>query len=186
MASNVDTFLTDLLIKLLDAAHDYCEPSIPSDTLRRNLTESVEYVNNGVGYGRLYIDQYWALWVHDGRSTIAKAPLIWFRNPTDDPRLAPNGVLTRYSEWSSLTPQEFRFWAKRNREARRNGTPEPMVVVWTGVKGVVGSFFFDNDVGMAGFLPIARNILDESFREWLEVDLGTLLRAETDAAAATV
>lgn len=177
-----DTFLTNLLIRLLDAAYDYARPGIPSDTLQRNMIRAVEYVRNGQAYGRLYIDPYWAIYVHDGRAGITKAPLIWFRNPNDDPRIGGGtgvGVLARYDQWRPLTKQEFKYWAKINRAAERAGLELPMKVTFDGVKEVAGSFFFDNSVGMVGYLPMARNILADEFTSFLERDLGTLLRQQT-------
>lgn len=167
-----DQFLTDLLERLLEAAHAWSDPSIPSQTLKNSLVEVVDNVGGGIAEGRLYIDQYWAIYVHDGRSAIGLAPLIWFANPQDDPRGTHN---LRYSDWRQLTKAEFNYWRRRNREALRNGTPLPMIVRWGGVTGVSGSYFFDNSVGMAGFLPIARNLLAQLYCEYLEDDLGNLL-----------
>lgn len=188
---DVDTFLTEVLLKLLDAAHFWATASIPSHTLQRSMTKEVDYVIDGVAEGRLYIDQYWAIYVHDGRDAINKAPLIWFKNPNDDPRLTLGYAPTRANEFKSfgLSPRDLRKWLNINSALRKAGWREedlPMQVRWTGVGNVAGSFFFDNDVGMRDFLPIAKKIIQDEFLAWFEISLGTLLRPETNPAYGTI
>lgn len=185
-----DDMLTRILERLLEAAAAYALPSIPSRTLQDSLEQIVDVNTVLSGYavaeGRLYLDPYWAVYVHDGRNSIAKAPLIWFDNPTDDPRLVPNGVISRVDEFRSLTKQEFSYWMRRNREAWANGLKGPMNVVWGGVKNVVGSYFFDNNIGMAGFQPIAEQIVSEEFRNYLEEAVPELFEYVEDPATAFI
>ncbi len=182
MSSPDKEFLMRVLDRLLDEAYDYATPSIPSHTLQTSMIKLVDSVTAQEVTGCLYIDPYWAVYVNDGRQEILKAPLIWFRNVRDDPRLNLQGVISRFAEWRNLTKEEFRYWSARNREAAKNGTPQPMIVAWGGVGPVAGSFFFDNDVGMRGYLPIARKIVEDETLAFIETELGTLLRPEKNPA----
>jgi hypothetical protein len=99
---------------------------------------------------RLYIDHYWAFYVHEGRGPAAgtrRTPrnakvFVWFKNPANDPRLA--GDPKRFSAIRKLTPAEFK-------DAKAAGQ---LVIQRYISKGVPGSPFFSNDPGggMQGFL----------------------------------
>ncbi len=189
MSDPIDQMVSRMLDRLLEAGAAWARPSIPSTTLQQSLETIVDDIDDGVAKGRLYIDQYWAIYVHDGRESTSwlsffrdrNKPLIWFRNVNDDPRLAPNGVITRYDEWRPLTKQEFRYWNRRNREAIKYGLPPPMVIHWGDVKAVHGSFFFDNRIGMAGFRPIADNIIREELLNYLSGELKEVLSYSGEA-----
>lgn len=181
----IDDFLNAVLAKLLDEAAIMALPNIPSKTLQANLEQKIY----APGYGSLYLDPYWAVLLHDGRNKISKAPLIWFRNPSDDPRLRATGrfdpYLARAADYlGPLTQDEWRYWSAQNRLARKEGRPESMIVRWKGVAGVQGSYFFDNDVGMKGFREVADRIVRIEFEKYLQEELKDLLVRVTDPLTA--
>lgn len=180
-----DEFLNDLLSKLLDEALIHALPGIPSKTLQANLEQKFY----APGYGALYLDAYWAILLHDGRNKISKAPLIWFRNPADDPRLSRSGkfdpYLTRYADYlGRMSDSEWFYWVQQNKKARREGRPLPMIVRWGGVAGVTGSYFFDNDVGMKGFKEKADVIVKREYEAYLQEELKDLMVKVTDPLTA--
>lgn len=149
-------FQRKLLQKLADAAKSYSRPKIPSQTLR-NSAYTVVLNDNKTAY--VEIPEYWAIYVHDGRGAFGPrrpgSVLVYFRNPKNDPRLAPTGKSPiRYSQTKRLTQPQFSYWLRQNQKARALGVPVPMIVR-TDVGPMRGSFFFDNNRGMSGFKAFA-------------------------------
>lgn len=186
MAASVDDLLTRILMRLLDEAYDWSYPRIPSRYLQSEMVKLFHGVGAGYAEGSLYIDAYWAIYLHDGRNGISKAPLVWFRNPEDDPRLGTKGYLDRYTEWRSLTDVEWKYWIRQNRLAVKRGQPLPMIVRWYGVAGVTGSYWFDPLIGMAGFRAVADRIVLDELTIWLEDELDPYLIPITSAASGTI
>jgi uncharacterized protein YqkB len=58
-----------------------------------------------------------------------------------------------------------------------------MNVVFKGVAGVAGSYFFDNNMGMAGFRPIADNIVLEVFGEYIAKQMNIVIGNRSRVAA---
>ncbi len=167
-----EQFKLSLLRALARLGFRRARPRIPSRTLRRAL--NILVVN--VRLARLQIPHYWAVYVHDGRGPIRKdAPkvLVWFRKPKDDPRLRVGINPVRARQKRHLTRAEFRFWNKRNRAARREGRPEPMIVRRE-VGPSLPTRFFDNRFGMRGFTAEANA---EGSRRFSELVTGRLRRA---------
>lgn len=85
-------------------------------TLRvsRTLQASLRIRNGPRLQRNLHIPQYWALYVHDGRPSVTrtKPPMIWFHNPSLDPRLiaGPFGPITpeRRRDVSRLSKAQFK------------------------------------------------------------------------------
>lgn len=172
MAQSEKSFLNGLLKQLALKAYAYAAPHISSKTLRR----AMRIVRLSDTATSLYIPHYWALYVHDGRgpfSASAGRYLVWFRDPGEDPRLAGSGGQTpeRASQLRHLGPDEFRFWLDQNRIAREEGQQPPMIVVRAVRKGTRGDFFFDNTVGMLGFVDKASSEVAPIVQAWLTSQL---------------
>lgn len=145
-------FLREVLRAVAARARRRVTPKIPSRTLRAALEVRVEEVV-GTMFAVLHLPHYWALYVHDGRGPITKNKgfLVFFRNPSEDPRLA-GGYAKRAAEVRHLTRTEWKSGLERNRRhIAAGGDPfdAPMIVVRR-VGPAAGARFFTD--GMIGFL----------------------------------
>lgn len=137
---------------------------------------------------RIYIDHYWAIYVHDGRGTFGPPRgsqfYVWFKDRKKDPRLsASGGYPRRFREVRKLTKEEFVFHKKAGDlfwfdKAAGHGR--------THVKaGVPGSPFFSNEPGggMRGFGKIAGKLVSPRFSRHLTTRLKKVLRIVGEVSA---
>lgn len=176
-------FQRGLLQKLADAAKSYSRPKIPSLTLR-NSAYTVVLADHKNAY--VEIPEYWAIYVHDGRGAFGpRRPggvLVYFRNPKNDPRLAPTGKSPiRYNQTKRLTQPQFSYWLRQNQKARALGVPPPMIVR-TDVGPMKGSFFFDNNRGMSGFKNFAEELAAPIATRHIKHKLDGYFTVKTDKA----
>lgn len=88
---------------------------IPSKQLEAAL-EAIELSNSK---GVLHVPHYWAAYVHDGRPPVTPQTatfLVWFKNPSDDPRYLGGQYPVYRSDIKRLTPDQFKAGLQRNRE----------------------------------------------------------------------
>lgn len=113
---------------------------------------------------RIYIDHYWARFVHDGRGEFGPPKgaqfYVWYKDRKEDPRLsASGGYPRRFREVRKLTKEEFvrdkkagkLYWFDKSAGHGRTHV----------TKGVPGSPFFSNAAGggMKGFSKVAGSIV---------------------------
>jgi len=155
----VDTvaFTRRLARVLAEDARAWAEPEIRRHS--KTLADALQVLSKteGVARSRVYLDHYWAVYVHDGRGapfgpTKARV-LVWFRNPKNDPRLK-NGYPVR-AGIRRLSKDEIIFWQGENRQARKLGLPLPMIVTPMVKNRTQPTLFFENEAGMFGFASVA-------------------------------
>ena len=141
-------------------------PQIPSRTLRRALRR----VTVSALEGALFIPHYWAVYVHDGRRGFSASDsglgpvrgtfLIFYRNPSADPRFAGRQTPERAAAVQRLTRAQFR------RALEEFATGSGNVIITRRVKGVRATPFFSNDPGggMFGFVDQANDVGQFEFR----------------------
>ena len=159
MAARDDAFTRRLVTKLGRAAIKKARPGIPSRALRKALNLFV--LNNLIA--RMQIPHYWAIYVHDGRGPFSAGSrggpaqfLVWFRNPREDPRLVPSGVTpVRARNRRRLTREQFLRGLEANAEAKELGLPPPMIITRRVTSPSFARKFFDNRIGMRGFVEQA-------------------------------
>ena len=122
----------------------------------RQLSNNVEIratpILAGVATRKLYIDHYWALYVHDGRGPIPASKrkkaggfFVWYKDRRQDPRLAGSGGYPRRAtQVGRLSKAEF----IRDKKAGK------LIFAREVRAGVPPSPFFSNDPGggMSGFM----------------------------------
>lgn len=154
-------FIRRATLQLAKMAREEARPNIPSRQLRRQL-KIKRIADDKVNVS---LEPYWAYWVHEGRGAFSASQgklLIWFRNPRNDPRLRQGRSPNRRGELRKLTKQEFAYWSRKNREAKRAGRVLPMNVARS-VGPVKPSRFFTK--GMRPFGPKAKAELGRMFHE---------------------
>lgn len=154
-------------------------PKIPSKTLRK----AIRYEKGTRGY-RLTIPYYWARYVHDGRGPIRMPPgryLVYFRNPSDDPRLRGGRPKTE-QDVDHLTRAEFLVLLGENDRRRRAGQP-PLMIVKRTVGPMRATPFFKT--GLKRAPVILGRIAEQEFGAWVERELerAGLLDIEESAEA---
>lgn len=186
MSASDDRFLSASTNALARMGAEIVRPHIPSKTLQRALEIRTAAPRTSRGVRRvLYIDHYWAVYVHDGRRApfgpgLPPSFLIWFRNPKDDPRLNNGVTPPRAAQLRHLTYEEFKYWLARYRE----GDPR---VIFRGPslgpgsrqvnKSTPGAYFFENgpDSPMHQFVREARQLMRRRFRGHVMRRLGPKL-----------
>lgn len=167
MTARDDAFTRRLVTRFGRLAIRKARPGIPSRALRRALNLFV--VNDRVA--RMQIPHFWALYVHDGRGPFGPRRakfLVWFRNPKRDPRLAPSGVTpVRARNIKRLSREEFVRGLQENAEARDRGLPPPMIITRRVKTPSQARKFFDNRVGMRGFVQEANQVGNPMVREFI-------------------
>lgn len=179
-------FVDELLLELGQEGIRFVRPKIRSSRNRRidQLRESLTLRRTSPETIQLYIPEYWAIYVHDGRRTIDRdlrgnGILVFFRNPNDDPRLRNGKYPERLADLRRLTRAEFLRFSALNREAQRQGRQGPMIVT-NRVRPVRGTFFFDNGRGMNGFRSRANQIGQDKFRSLVRMQFADLLDVRED------
>lgn len=184
MSADDDAFLMSLLGKLAQAGLEYSKPKIPSRTLQGSIFTHVDSPVQAY----IEIPQYWAEYLHDGRGQInaaAGSVLIYFRNKNDDPRLRGGISPERLADQRPLSKAQFLFWLAKNRQAHKAGIPAPMIIKKR-VGPMAGSFFFDNDRGMAGFDEVANNLATPQVTEFLNRKVSQFSRTTVDRARGNI
>lgn len=160
-----ELFLSSLALDVARAGARRVRPKIRqglgaghgSRTLSRNVEAQLRVTARKRVVSRIYIDHYWAVYVHDGRGPFHKAGTgqsqyyVWYKNRQDDPRLKTSGGYPkRYRQVRRLSRKEFIAGKKAKKliyvdKAAKRG------IVHTGVKP---SRFFSNGAGggMRGFI----------------------------------
>lgn len=116
---------------------------------------------------RLYLDPYYALYVHDGSGPLNREgdgsvpPYVWYKNPKEDPRLSAGRTPSRAANLRHLNGEQFR----RAYAARK-------LIVTRSIKRRKASLFFDNKVGMKGFRQEVSTIIPPAFSEHIRTSLG--------------
>jgi len=164
-----DQFTRKMVEKLADMALTHIRPRIPSKTLRKAVNA---FVLDST-HSRIQIPHYWAIYLHDGRGPFGpreKNMLVWFRNPLNDPRLRKGNKPVRASHVQRLTKDEFYGWLARNRKARKNGQPVPMIVTPYVSRPAPPTNFFLNDpgCGMEAFPRMANDVVRKEFGEYVK------------------
>ncbi len=164
-------FLDRLIAHILPRAARRARLSIPG-----RLKGDLQQIILGVGRGKLYLDPYYALYVHDGRPAqsreqyrnatrggLWKPPFIWFKNPLDDPRLVNGRTPARAANLKHLTKAEFKFALAKNQ----------LNVRWK-VGPTDAQPFFSNRAGggMNGFLAAIQPDLNEIARRHILASIG--------------
>ena len=145
--------------RIMRAGATRVRPKIPSRTLQRALRR----VTVSALEGALFIPHYWAVYVHDGRSGFGPSRgtfLIFFRNPSADPRLRGRQTPER----AALVPRLTRAQFRRALEEFASGSGN--VIITRRVKGVRATPFFSNEPGggMFGFVDQANDVGQFEFR----------------------
>lgn len=123
------TIVNRITRKVGEAALSFSRPVIRKHS--STLANSVQFVFEGRGKGRLHIPYYWARYLHDGRGrmTARSGFLVYFRIPEQDPRRFGGKHLarTRATE-PHLTRDQWLAGLEANRRARAAGRQPPMIV----------------------------------------------------------
>jgi hypothetical protein len=144
------------------------KPNIPSRTLRRACIYVPLDTTLSSSRGRIYIPHYWARFVHDGRGPVSpktKKVLIWYRNPSQDPRL--KGSKGRSPERFSSRPR-----LNISKAELRKGIKSGKIIARLYAGPMTGRPFFGNQPGegMYGFKAevsqIAREEISRIMREF--------------------
>ena len=147
----------EILRLLLNTAYARALPHVRAASKQLAATMTPRIESGGVSVkGSLYIPQYFARFVHDGSQSGYRPPgsglplYTWFRDPRQDPRLNAGRTPWRASELRPLSDYlslgDLREGIKAGRIIMRRYRP-----------AVGGKHFFDNRVGMAGFLEAANS-----------------------------
>lgn len=188
MAKREATFNRDLTAKIAALAMAWVRPKIPSRTLQKALNT----FQDADDHAWVQIPHYWALYVHDGRGPFGPTRttfLVWFRDIRNDPRLRNGVTPERATQLRQLTRDEFKYWSKQNRLARRAGFLPPMIVARRVGKGVPGARFFESERGggMTGFADRVTAAVRTEVRDWIVESLGVQVGVfETDRAVGTI
>lgn len=89
-------------------------------------------INESEERGDLFIPHYWAIWYHDGRGSVSPVnarKLVFFDNPSDDPRLRGRKRPVRESDVNRLTRRQYEDGLRVNRDRARLGLRPFMFVV---------------------------------------------------------
>lgn len=133
-------FRLNTMFELLSVAQSNIRPDIPSRTLRRTLQLRVPN-NRGGREGDLFLPQFWATIVHDGRSGFGPKTakfLTYFQDPDDDPR---KPTPARAAQQRSLTRAEFYAGVaenKRREQVNPGGGPMQFMLIIKTAKGLPG------------------------------------------------
>lgn len=147
---------------ILERAYIEVLPQIPG-----RLKEDLERQMTGIGRGRLYLDPYYAVYVHDGRGPVSRGkervPLIWYRDKNQDPRLDGGRTPNRAANLKHLTKAQFKRALANNQ-----------IIVKRDVKGTEPQPFFSNDAdgGMYGFLDSIQPFLKNDARNQILATIG--------------
>ncbi len=133
----------------------HIQPHVPSTTIRDTLKFRIEKTTSGI---RLIIfsPYYWAGIIHQGYGTVHAdfdRWLVYFRNPSDDPRLQPWKTYPKtLADVKHLTKEQFYEGMAINRELAKNGGGKfQYMVVTKSVPGREGVPFML--LGVLDFVP---------------------------------
>lgn len=131
-------FKINLMFELLTSAQRHIKPDIPSARLRRTLQIRIQQRGTK---GDLFLTQFWAIIVHDGRRGFGPKDakfLVFFVDPADDPRgPTPN----RAADQRKLTAAEFQAALDRNKALEQinpSGGPMQHMIIVKDASGAPG------------------------------------------------
>ena len=151
------------------------------------LKKGMKIIIESPKVARIYIPHYWAVYVHDGYRPFKPAQasvLIWFRRPTEDPRLTDGAMPERWSQVKHLTKEQFLDILERNKIADKNGQL-PVAYIAPMLPGKIGTRFFDNDAGFKGFVDEANAAANPIVRQGILDELKDIMHVK-DSATATL
>ncbi len=141
-----------------------------SKHLSRNIEIRKAARSRRAAGARIYIDHYWARFVHDGRGKFGPPKgsqfYVWYKDRKEDPRLsASGGYPRRFREVRKLTREEF----IRDKKAGKLVWVDARLGVGKVHTGVPGSPFFSNAAGggMRGFSKTAGSIVAPRWSNYL-------------------
>ena len=182
MARPLNDQVRDDVAKLLNELGQkgvrFIRPLIPSRTLQKSLRYDVE-LKKTVFKLNFSVPQYWAKFVHDGRSApfLTENKMIWYANPGDDPRIK-NGYPVKRSDVQKLTRQEYLDGVLTNREMYRDfpegGTMQFMIITDFIKKTTGAQPFFD--VGLKGFGNTVRKAVRRKITRRLKTNISLKTR----------
>lgn len=155
----------EIAFRVAHAAMRKARTLIKSRTLRDAMEVKVEHATSNTTFGIVHIPHYWAVYYHDGRRGFGPdraKRLVFFRNPSRDPRIA-GGHPIRASQIRRLNLSKEAF------KAAKEGNE---IHVRRHVGPAAGHHFFTR--GMRSFSrkvgPIARPILADWILDGLRED----------------
>lgn len=141
----------------------------------RTLAASMKAEVRGVGFARVLVPHYWALYVHDGRGPVempAGRFMVFFPDTQNDPRTDFGSRFpVRLSDIEHLSRQQFIEGLEQNRERREFGG-QPFMIVTRSVGPIPGVPFFRE--GLANLDVLAGKIAQERFRNFMAIQIGGL------------
>lgn len=164
-------FVDDLVLNLVDLGRRHARPAVlrASTTLANGLEIQKSTIT---GHAKITIPHFWAVFVHDGRNRpiLPKNAmvLVWYKNKADDPRFPGGSTPKRASQIRKLTRREFIRGLRQGK----------IIVARKVTKRVPGSFFFENNGGMAGFRQKAGRVAQKEFSRFVVRCLGKDLKAK--------
>lgn len=191
-------FMEDLMDGLLLSAYKRALPEVKRagvrGTLARSMTrERGKYRIRGKRgiSGALNIPYDWAIYVHEGRPGFTSSTImIWWRDPTQDPRLRRTGGVTPANKkdrvsYRDLSAKEYQDAVQAYRDhIRSGGSVDTSPVVFARSVGPTrGKFFFSNFAGMKGFGEQGQSLITGRFDQFVKQSLGDSLKVRDSATA---
>lgn len=191
-------FMEDLMDGLLLSAYKRALPEVKRAGVRGTLARSMTREpgryrvrgKRGIS-GALNIPYDWAIYVHQGRPGFTSPTImIWWRDPTQDPRLRRTGGVTPANKkdrvsYRGLSANEYQDAVQAYRDHIRSGGSvyTSPVVFARSVGPTRGKFFFSNFVGMKGFGEQGQSLIAGRFDQFVKQSLGDALRVRDSATA---
>lgn len=134
-------------------------------------------INESEERGDLFIPHYWAIWYHDGRgsvSPVSARKLVFFDNPSDDPRLRGRKRPVRESDVKRLTKRQYEDGLRVNQERARRGQRPFMWVVDSVGPSAPRPFFDQLAEGAAQRAdPVVLKVFERELLDWIDNDPAT-------------
>ena len=125
----------------------------------------------------LFIPHYWAIYYHDGRgsvSPVSARKLVFFDNPSDDPRLKGRKRPVRESEVRRLTKRQYEDGLRQNQVRARLGLRPFMWVVDSVGPAAPRPFFDQLAKGAAQRAdPVVLKQFERELLSWIDRDPAT-------------
>lgn len=150
--------LDRVLLKGKEQARAFCK----SKTLSRFMYHAITREGKSSSSGRVSVPHYWAKFFHDGRSAIIGKLMVYFKDPSKDPRIASGYPIYR-SQVKHLSKAEFDKYRKS----------DDLIItkaVGPSVRRVPNKFF-SNTGGMSGLDAEAGKIAQQEAYKYVEEQL---------------